>query len=207
MMEKFKLCPNCGKRNATDAMDCAACGWDISFVRLTDEVTAQQDTAVRAAEQAARPGTKARICDSCGHRNPANARKCAACGEDLSGILPAEAAEAEETHYILASLDGEYAYEIRPGATVIGKRGAMAEYLAGRDFVSREQARITLENGRVTIVNCNQWNGTFVNNRRLGYNEAAELQDGDEIGLGGDEKNGQRQEGAAYFRMRIGTCI
>ena len=34
-----------------------------------------------------------------------------------------------------------------------------------------------------------------------------ELKDGDEIGLGGNEQNGSRQAEAAYFLVRIGTCM
>ena len=35
---------------------------------------------------------------------------------------------------------------------------------------------------------------------------AKELKDGDEIGLGGNSQNGQRQNEAAYFVIRIGSC-
>ena len=82
----------------------------------------------------------------------------------------------------------------------------MAEYLSNKSFVSRRHAQISLEDGKVTIENHSHTNYTYINNQKL-VDEVLELKDGDEIGLGGNEKNGKKQEQAAYFMMRIGSCI
>jgi hypothetical protein len=59
----------------------------------------------------------------------------------------------------------------------------------------------------LTIKNCNNTNYTFVNNNLISGDVPVELKDGDEIGLGGNEQNGSRQAEAAYFLVRIGTCM
>ena len=46
---------------------------------------------------------------------------------------------------------------------------------------------------------------TYVNNKKI--LERTKLQDGDEVGLGGLNVNGRRQEQAAYFLVRIGQCM
>ena len=57
------------------------------------------------------------------------------------------------------------------------------------------------------IKNCNTTNYTFVNNQMISGDSVIELKDGDEVGLGGNEQNGSRQEAAAYFMVRIGSCM
>lgn len=205
-MEKFKICPYCGKRNSTSALECEECETDISTVRVMDDVIINQKDTTTDAVATVKPGTKVRICEGCGRQNLANARKCSSCGEDISDVTPTDAPEKKEEHYILASLDGEYAYPLKPGKTVIGREAEMAEYLSNKSFVSRRHAQISLEDGKVTIENYSHTNYTYINNQKL-VDEILELKDGDEIGLGGNEKNGKKQEQAAYFMMRIGSCI
>ena len=53
------------------------------------------------------------------------------------------------------------------------------------------------------IKNYSNTNFTFVNNVKISSEEFLELHDGDEIGLGGNSQDGERQQGAAYFIVRM----
>jgi len=198
-MEKYKLCPACGTKNAPSLLECAACEADLTAVKVTDENT-------ETAQPAPTPTPAVvRLCD-CGVKNPGAARKCAGCGEDISDITPipdtAEAAPA--VSFLLSSLDGQYAYRIPAGSTLIGREHAMGDYLSAKPYVSRQQARLTVEEGQLWIENLSRTNFTYVNNRRI--TEKTRLQDGDELGLGGTNLGGSCQPQAAYFLVRIGAC-
>lgn len=206
-MEKFKVCPYCGKRNVPIALECEVCETDLSTVRVVDEDIIQNETEKQEGKAEQTPQTEwVRICEECGLANPANARKCQSCGEDISDVLPSQHTSGGKNHFILSSLDGIYAYELQEGKTVIGREEKMAEYLSSKCFVSRKHAQLVLENGHVSIENYSRTNFTYVNNEKLS-DSIVELHDGDIVGLGGNEINGKRQDDAAYFVMRIGTCI
>lgn len=204
-MEKFKICPYCGAKNLPTALECDSCETDISTVRVTDEETSKRRENDENLSTSTPPLTRVRVCESCGFANPANARKCSSCGEDISDVIPTEALAAEEKRYVLASLDGEYAYQLSEGNTTIGREAAMSEYLARKSFVSRQHDELKLRDGKLVLRNLSRTNYTYVNNQRVS-DEAIELKDGDIIGLGGNEQNGKRQDNAAYFMVRIGSC-
>ena len=84
----------------------------------------------------------------------------------------------------------------------------MREYLSSKPYVSRKHAELilNLSEEKLSIKNCNTTNYTFVNNEMISGDTCIDLKDGDEIGLGGNEQNGSRQEEAAYFIVRIGSC-
>ncbi len=201
-MVRFKICPICGERNEPIAIECEKCDANIATVRIMDEETFKIEQEQESQVSSVAPMTRTRICEECGFRNPSNARKCQKCGEDISDIIPVEAAEEKHLHFILRSLDGEYAYQIPEGKTLIGREAEMSEYLSKKSFVSRRHAQLTLENGKATIENISKTNYTYINNEKM-TNEIIELHDGDIIGLGGNEKNGKRQDEAAYFSMRL----
>ena len=204
-LEKFKICPWCGTRNLPTALECTECETDLSTIRIVDE-----ETKKSAEETEKQPAlisqSKIRICEGCGNSNPANARKCVSCGEDLSDVIPTDASVEASGHFILTSIDGEYAYQLQQGKTVVGREALMSDFLKQRLFVSRKQAEFELEGMRITLKNLSATNFTYVNNQKI-TNEIIELHDGDEIGLGGKEQNGKRQDQAAYFILRINTCI
>ncbi len=210
-MEKFKICPGCKRRNPTGALECEYCETDLSTVRPMDEETLRAAEEAAAGEEAEKEaeagaaGEAVRICEECGCQNRPNARKCRQCRADISDIMPIRVQGKKETRYLLTSLDGEYAFSIPEGKTVIGREGAMKEYLEKKSFVSRRHAELRLEKGAAFLLNLSRTNYTYLNNQRTGE-EPAELKDGDLIGLGGNEQDGKRQEEAAYFLMRIGTC-
>ena len=213
-MEKYKVCPVCGAHNNPLFLECSDCETDLQNVPVVDESTerAAQKNG-QSAETAPVSAPMVRVCD-CGAKNPVQARRCSACGEDISILVPTpDAAPVSEhapvaPHYWLSSLDGAYAYEIKEGSTRIGRENEMKEYLSAKPYVSRKHAELTLDTaaGTLTIKNCNTTNYTFVNNHMISGEQSVELKDGDEIGLGGNEQNGARQIEAAYFLVRIGVC-
>lgn len=191
-MEKYKICPSCGARNAPNRIECDQCEADITGVPITQDVAK------------AIPETKkrfVRICD-CGVRNAPQARRCAMCGEDISDIVAVEIAEDTEKGS-LTSLDGSYVYALCGQELTIGRSGDMGEYLRGFPFVSRRQAKLSWQNDAPVLANLSQTNPTYVNDQPLAEGQALPLRDGDEIGLGGCAIDGKRQEQAAYFIVRF----
>ena len=204
-MEKYKICPSCGTHNPPSLLECLQCEADLTGVKITDEES-QRAMAEEATPQPEGGGQLVRLCE-CGEKNASNARKCSACGEDISDITPTpdEAQPQQEpASFILSSLDGQYAYRVPAEETVIGRENAMQEYLQAKSYVSRVHAKLSLESGGLFVENLNATNFTYVNNQRIA--EKTQLQDGDELGLGGTNRNGQCQEQAAYFLVRIGQC-
>lgn len=198
-MEKFKICPVCGMHNKPNMIECIGCETDLTSVKATDEateqakITAQENTSENVEEK------YVRVCD-CGCINSATAKKCVECGEDISDIAPILQSEKSACKYIMTSLDGGYAYEIKDGTAILGRENEMKEYLADKVYVSRKHAKIIKEDDKVYIENLSNTNFTFVNNQKIA--EKTELHIDDEIGLGGNEINGSRQTDAAYLIMR-----
>lgn len=198
-MEKFKICPVCGMHNKPNMIECIGCETDLTSVKATDEateqakITAQENTSENVEEK------YVRICD-CGCINSATAKKCIECGEDISDIAPILQSENNTCKYVMTSLDGEYAYEIKDGTAILGRENEMKEYLADIAYVSRQHAKIMKDDDKVYIENLSNTNFTFVNNQKIV--EKTELHVDDEIGLGGNETNGSRQSGAAYLILR-----
>jgi pSer/pThr/pTyr-binding forkhead associated (FHA) protein len=201
-MEKYKVCPACGERNSTTIFECT-CGNDLSTVRVVDE---DSERLIKAQlEHTETTKGNVRKCE-CGKINPPGARKCAACGEDISDIQPIALAADQIAQYILSSLDGSYTFPITDPICTIGREQQMKEYLETKSYVSRSQAKLTIANGDLYITNLSRTNFTYVNNEKLTGDQPRKLLDGDEIGLGGLCVNGTRQEQAAYFLVRICSC-
>lgn len=202
-MNKYKICPECHEKNEPFMIECAFCEADLTGVKITDEETEKMTQANAAAP--AEPSAKLiRLCD-CGAKNAPNARKCSACGEDISDVTPSpDIEETEAASFILSSLDGQYAYTLTADVVTIGRESVMGEYLNSKSYVSRSHAKLSLEDGELWIENLSGTNYTYVNNKRI--TEKTKLTDGDEVGLGGMSINGNRQEQAAYFLVRIGSC-
>lgn len=207
-MEKYKVCPVCGTHNNPLFLECSGCEADLQNVPVVDESV--ERAAVQSDSKPAEATTTTpmvRVCD-CGTKNPVQARRCSACGEEISMIVPTPDTPPVAQQYLLSSLDGAFAYEIREGSTVIGRENEMCEYLTSKPYVSRKHAILDLDtaSATLTIKNCNTTNYTFVNNEMISGDMPVKLSDGDEIGLGGNNQNGLRQPEAAYFYVRIGSC-
>ncbi|MGN0538071.1 MAG: FHA domain-containing protein [Acutalibacteraceae bacterium] len=214
-MEKYKVCPVCGVHNDPSALECSDCETDLQNVPVVDESMEQAaQNGGQSTDAAPISAPMVRVCD-CGAKNPVQSRRCSACGEDISMIIPSlETAPTSDNtpavqQYLLSSLDGTFAYEIKEGSNIIGRENEMKEYLSSKPYVSRKHAELTLDTtaSTLTIKNCNNTNYTFVNNNMISGDMSVELKDGDEVGLGGNEQNGSRQMEAAYFLVRIGVCM
>lgn len=211
MMDKYKVCPVCGAHNNPLFLECTECETDLQNVPVVDEnmeKEAKNSTVTEHPTSSSSSTRMVRICD-CGAKNPVQARRCSECGEDISMIVPVPDQDKVEQRYILSAIDGAFAYEIKKGSTVIGRENEMKEYLSSKPYVSRKHAELILDQDLAVmkIKNCSNTNYTFINNKKISGEMIVELKDGDEIGLGGNEQNGTRQENAAYFILRIGTCI
>ncbi|PNT92253.1 FHA domain-containing protein [Clostridium thermosuccinogenes] len=204
-MGKYKICPSCKTKNEPTLFECVNCEADLTGVKITDDET---DRMIKEME-ASQPQTAkklVRVCE-CGAKNPPNARKCSVCNEEISDIppTPAEAEEQISIAYVLSSLDGQYVYKMITDEVVIGRENCMSEYLSNKSYVSRVHAKLLLVDGELYIENMSNTNFTYVNNKKI--MERTKLQEGDEIGLGGMNMNGKRQEQAAYFLVRVGQCM
>lgn len=210
-MKKYKICPSCQTKNEPVMLECLICEADLTGVKITDEETEKMLIEnVASAAGSTENQTMVRVCD-CGEKNPPNARKCGTCGEDISDITPTPdtVTEAKPTEnvstYVLSSLDGQYAYKVTSEETIVGRENTMSDYLSSKSYVSRAHAKLTVENGALFIENLSGTNYTYVNNKRIP--SKTKLEDGDELGLGGTSVNGNRQNEAAYFLVRIGRCM
>ena len=198
-MEKFKICPVCGMHNKPNMIECLGCETDLTSVKATDEETEKAKSDVQESEVSKPQEEYVRICD-CGAVNSATSKKCAECGEDISDIAPKLNEQRCECAFVMASVDGTYVFEIKDGETLIGREHEMKEYLMSKPYVSRQHAKLIKEADKVFIENLSGTNYTFVNNQRIA--ERTELKFDDEIGLGGNEVNGKRQDEAAYLVLR-----
>lgn len=199
-MKKYKICPSCGAHNDPTAIECIECEEDLTTVKIVDEDAerAQKQKEEEAKEKKA-SAKKVKIC-YCGAKNPSNARKCLICGDDISMIIPSpDLIEVSKT-YSISSLDGSYSFKLKKGLNVLGREKDMKEYLGSKMYVSRTHAEITVEEAKVYIKSLGT-NHSFVNNTQIPDNETVEIKPGDEIYLGGNDKNGVKQPNAAYLKL------
>ena len=208
IMGKYKVCPICGEHNEPYMLECSKCETDLSSTRVIDEYTEKAQSEQKLLGNT--PSTVAkmiRLCD-CGFKNPVQSRKCQSCGEDISIVVPTQDEETEEvSKYIISSIDGTYAYEIVSPSTIVGREHELQDYLEEKSYVSRRHAEFQIEDSKLYIINLSKTNYTYINNVKIDDDSPKELNDGDEIGLGGNLQNGQRQDEAAYFVVRIGSCM
>lgn len=203
-MTKYKVCPYCGKRNLPKMLECIQCETDLSNIRVMDEEIENKKKKIQEKESSIQ---MIRLCD-CGCKNVVNARKCVNCGEDISDVVPSEEDEEAQitNNCVLVSIDGKYAFEIDKQIICVGRDSGMSDYLKAKLYVSRQHAELIRKNDKFYIRNISQTNYTYVNNVKI-TQEIYELHDGDEIGLGGNCVKGNRQQDAAYFQVRINTCM
>lgn len=206
-MAKYKICPVCGEHNAPTMLECFKCEADLSGIRTIDEDTEKALNAQPESTPKTASAKMIRLCD-CGYKNSVQNRKCASCGEDISMVVPTLDMEetVEAIKYVLSTLDGSFAYELTQPITVVGREHEMQSYLDNKSYVSRKHAEFRIEEDKLFVVNFSHTNYTFINNIKIEDEKPHELSDGDEIGLGGNSENNQRQNEAAYFLVRIGSC-
>lgn len=212
-MEKYKICPECGAHNLPSLFECSVCEADLIGVKVVEDKPSEPDSA-QENEKASLGGLNThvpgeepalvRICE-CGAENPPQARKCRVCGEDISDILPVPVEKKcrDISSYQLQSTDGLFSTVIEQPSILIGREEELKGYLCNKSYVSRQHARLTIQEGQVFIENLSRTNRTFVNNEVIPDGALYALKDGDEIGLGGKVIRGERQENAAYFVIKV----
>jgi hypothetical protein len=94
-------------------------------------------------------------------------------------------------------------YPLRPGVNTVGRLNA--DVLLSDPSVSRSHARITVQNGTVTIEDVGSTNGTFVNGQKLTPQMPVPLVNGAEITFGGTKLTLRMPGGSSCSACR-GTC-
>ena len=204
-MKKYKICPMCQTKNAPSVLECIECGTDLMGIRIVDDsfLENKQSENPPIAKQVQQEEL-VRKCE-CGQENELSARKCIACGEDISDIIPSpKSAPVAQPTYFVKTIDGVATIRLDfPSEHIIGREHELAEYLKNKLFVSRKHALITVTSEGVFIQNLSNANGTYVNNERIDNNSAIKLCKNDEIGLGGLVNQNGRQDMAAYLVVGI----
>ena len=203
-LTKYKLCPECGKQNSPNLLECRYCEADLTGVKVVD-ITAEEVTVSPAETSSTSVETElVRICE-CGVHNAPQARKCKACGEDISDITPVQAVKTEKEafSYELNSFDGGFSVTIDKPFVVIGRESELKSYLKTKVYVSRQHAKLTVVENKVFVENLSRTNKTFLNNVEIPDGTPIAIQNGDEIGLGGKIIDGNRQDKAAYFVFQV----
>jgi hypothetical protein len=200
-VDKYKVCPTCGERNSPSVLECVKDSTDLTGVKIVDELMESASVEQRIPES--KTNKLVRICD-CGTVNVASSRKCSSCEEDISDIQLTS--DNTITTLFLYSIDGIYSIKIDEPLVLIGREQSMKEYLSDKAYVSRTHAKLTKVGCDIYITNLSTSNGTYVNNERISGDTPRLLRNGDEIGLGGLQINEKRQDQAAYFVVRSGTC-
>jgi ribosomal protein L40E len=201
---KYKICPECGKHNPPSLLECRYCEADLTNVKVVDNaaedaVLPQADKVVSFAET-----ELVRVCE-CGAENAPQARKCKACGEDISDIIPihVEKKSKKTFTYELSSYDGTFSAAFDKPLIVVGREAELKDHLHTKMYVSRQHARLTVVADKVFIENLSRTNKTFINNDEIPDETPTALHNGDEIGLGGKIIDGSRQDKAAYLMFRV----
>lgn len=110
-------------------------------------------------------------CPVCKSATPLGEMYCGDCGFLLSSMpvenveMPVEQAPVAE---LVDVVDGRR-YRLRPGVNTIGRQGT--DILVMEGTVSRNHARVTVENGQVVVEDLGSSNGTKVGDRRIGPNQ------------------------------------
>ena len=203
-LTKYKICPDCGKKNSPGLIECRYCEADLTAVRIFDDATKPEEEIPVEPAAKTEKTELVKICD-CGAENPPQARKCKACGEDISDIIATEKLKAceESFFYELHTLNDDFSVVIDKPLIVLGRESELKDYLKNKPFVSRQHAELTVISDKVFIKNLSKTNKTFINNEEILSDTTVELHGGDEIGLGGKIVAGNRQEQAAYFIFRV----
>ncbi len=217
-LTKFKVCPACGEHNTPALLECKKCEADLTGIKVVDEAILATgnlkvvDEAIlatgnlSACESTVSSSSRrlVKICD-CGTNNPPQSRKCSSCGEDISDVRATESeySPGVTQKVVLNSVDASFSFPLDKPVTVIGREAEMCQYLEAKVYVSRKHAKFILANNELYIENMSSTNRTYVNNILIPSDAPTLLNDGDEIGLGGKQINGERQTQAAYLVVEV----
>lgn len=202
-MAKYKMCPECGAKSSPQEMECLRCEADLQGVPIMDEEAVCEPSELEPQEDA--EAAPARVCE-CGAANPVRNRRCLTCGADISFITPIVPPGDPKTVFEISLVGTSFSRALEHGLSIIGREGDFAGALSSKRFVSRKHAELSLDADSLSIRDLGSTNGTFVNNSLLEKDEVRELSDGDEVGLGGNAVDGERQGDAAYFFVKVAPC-
>lgn len=151
-LTKYKICPDCGKKNSPGLIECRYCEADLTAVRIFDDATKPEEEIPVEPAAKTEKTELVKICD-CGAENPPQARKCKACGEDISDIIATEKLKAceESFFYELHTLNDDFSVVIDKPLIVLGRESEMKDYLKNKPFVSRQHAELTVIADKVFI--------------------------------------------------------
>lgn len=122
-------------------------------------------------------------CPVCETPNPPSETYCIDCGFMLSSAPVAlEDMPKPEDLGKLVTPDGTREFVLKPGENSVGRENA--GILLTHNTVSRRHAKITVQDGHVSVVDLGSTNGTFVDGRRLTGDESVEVKDGSELMFG-----------------------
>lgn len=209
MMEltKYKVCPECGKKNPPNLLECRYCEADLTGIKVVDSSAMQQEEAQNKANANGSDNEEkelVRLCE-CGAENAPQARKCKVCGEDISDIIPTTILKRKKKpfSYELKSVDESFSITIDKPVCAVGREAELKDYLSSKVYVSRQHARFTVVAEKVFVENLSKTNKTYLNNEEIPDSTPVALKNGDEIGLGGKVIDGTRQDKAAYFVFQV----
>lgn len=202
-MDKFKICPVCHAKNSPAVLECVECANDLMGVRIVDEIFLEEEKGIEPETGSVQTSDLVRVCD-CGTENEPSTRKCSACGEDISDVIPTlRRINTEPPNLLFISFDDAVKLKlIYPSEHIIGRENELAEYLSAKSFVSRRHAKLKVTSEGVFIENLSKANGTYINNEKIDDGKSYKLHVHDEVGLGGFVNQNGRQELAAYFVVR-----
>jgi len=122
-------------------------------------------------------------CPQCGTMNRPQARFCRRCGYVFAQPLP-------PVLRVVRPEGARWEYPLRVADTLIGRPGGAQpvdldlSFYDADGFVSRNHARVAVNQRRYAITDLDSANGTFVNGEQLVPNVPRLLRDGDRIRLG-----------------------
>lgn len=201
-------CAACGYPNAPGELFCENCG--VALQALEPETAADGETESEAPAPAAPDVAPRRehgpTCPACGTPVSPDDKFCDNCGAELAvspGVAERGAAQSEPVESSAAPspsgarlVIGDSGAEIALPAgdeVVIGREDPVSSIFPDVDLtphggeeggVSREHAKIQVQNGSYTVQDLDSTNFTFLNRKRLAAHAPEPLHDGDELRLG-----------------------
>ncbi|MHB1293979.1 MAG: protein kinase domain-containing protein [Anaerolineae bacterium] len=139
-------------------------------------------TAYPTPTDLAAPSTDKR-CGACGVPNRPEARFCRVCGTPFVAPLP-------PVLTLVRPESGHWEYPLRSEQSLIGRHGGTLpvdldlDFYDPEGFVSRNHARVTVQQRRYHLEDLESANGTYVNGQRIAPNTPILLRNGDRIRMG-----------------------
>lgn len=162
MDETQVVCPNCGRKNESEAPICIFCGYPLFDTGQHVETRALGDTDYE--ENIPKWGSS---------RVPPH----------LELIIERDDETKETLRYDTTNLQRLVLGRVDP-ETNEAPEVNLTHFDAQDKGVSRQHAAILLKDGSLHIMDLNSYNGTFLNGQRLVANQPRVLRDGDSVRLG-----------------------